>query len=124
MAWAVGFHSRSPAPLATWRGLAYGTVMDSEQVLAILRGAEARLHSLGVRRAALFGSTARGEARPGSDLDIMIEIDPAIPMGVFEYVGIVQALEHLFPVRIDVSNRAAQKDHVRASAARDAVYAF
>ena len=98
--------------------------MDRSHVIATLQANQAALQQLGVRHAALFGSVARGEARPGSDVDIMVDIDPEIGLGVFEYVGIVQALESLFSGRVDVSNRQAQKDHVRASAERDAVYAF
>ncbi len=98
--------------------------MDGQSVIAVLRENQHRLGQLGVRHAALFGSTARGAARPDSDVDIMVEIDPDATIGVYEYVGIVQFLESLFPVRVDVSNRQAQKPHVRATADRDAVYAF
>jgi hypothetical protein len=77
-----------------------------------------------VAHAALFGSVARGESHPDSDIDIMVEIAPEIPMGVFQYVGIVHSIEDLFPVRVDVSNRVALKPHVRPSAERDAIYAF
>lgn len=98
--------------------------MDSSQIIAVLKANESGLRALGVQHAALFGSVARGEAHPESDLDIMVDIDPAVPMGVFEYVGIVQALQRLFPGPVDISNRQAQKAHVRASAERDAVYAF
>ena len=98
--------------------------MDSSQVIAVLKANEGALRALGVQHAALFGSVPRGEARLESDLDIMVDIDPGVPMGVFEYVGIVQALTRLFPVPVDISNRQAQKAHVRAAAERDAVYAF
>jgi len=72
----------------------------------------------------LFGSVARGEDRPDSDIDIMIEIAPDSRMDLFRYVGIVQYVEELFPVPVDVANREGLKPFIRPSAERDAVYAF
>jgi predicted nucleotidyltransferase len=54
----------------------------------------------------------------------MVEIAPDARIGVFEYVGIVQCIEDLFPLRVDVSNREALMPYVRPSAERDAIYAF
>jgi len=98
--------------------------MNREQVLATLRAHQQELRSRGVLHAALFGSVARDEAQPGSDIDIMIEIEPDAPVGVFEYVGITQYLADLFPDRVDVANRRSLKALVRRGAERDAVYAF
>ncbi len=91
-----------------------------------LKAAERALRERGVAHAALFGSVARGEERPDSDIDIMVEIDPAADaeMDVFQYVGIVHFIEDMFQTRVDVSNREALKPYVRPSAERDAVYAF
>ena len=44
-----------------------------DQTIQRLRAAEAEIRQLGVRRLALFGSVARGEARPGSDVDLLVE---------------------------------------------------
>ena len=95
-----------------------------DQIIATLRAHEAELRHRGVRHAALFGSVARGEARPTSDTDIMIELEPQAPVGLFEYVGITQYLADLFPARVDVANWSSLKPLVRPSAERDAVYAF
>ena len=98
--------------------------MNRDEIIGKLKEREADLRARGVVHAALFGSRARGENRPDSDIDIMVEIAPDFPMDVFQYVGVVHAIEDLFPVRVDVSNRTTQKPHVRPSAERDAVYAF
>jgi hypothetical protein len=46
------------------------------------------LRARGISHAAVFGSRARGDDRPDSDIDIMIEIDLAAPIGVYEYVAL------------------------------------
>lgn len=98
--------------------------MNREQVIAMLRAHEPELRHRGVLHAALFGSLARNEAQPASDIDILIEVAPDAPIGVFEYVGITQYLADLFPSRVDVTNRDRLKPLVRPSAERDAMYAF
>jgi hypothetical protein len=98
--------------------------MNRDTVIAELRRNEAELRRMGVIHAALFGSVARNQNRPDSDIDIVIEIDPAAPVGLFEYVAITQYLGDLFPVPVDVANRRTLKPPVQATAERDAVYAF
>ena len=98
--------------------------MDRQAIIARLRENEAALKARGVSHAALFGSHARGENRLGSDIDILVEIEPSYPMDVFQYVGLVHAIEDLFAERVDVSSRAAMKAHVSPASERDAVYAF
>jgi predicted nucleotidyltransferase len=98
--------------------------MDRQTIIARLRENEAALRARGVMHAALFGSRARGEGDPNSDIDILVEIAPDFPMDVFQYVGVVHAIGDLFAGRVDVSNHAAMKPHVRPTAERDAIYAF
>jgi predicted nucleotidyltransferase len=77
-----------------------------------------------VTSAALFGSTARGETGPGSDLDIMIDIDPDAHVDLYDYVGITQYIAELFGMPVDVADRAMLIEPVRRTAEKDAVYAF
>jgi hypothetical protein len=71
--------------------------MNREQVIATLQAHEPELRQCGVLHASLFGSVARGEAMPESDIDILIALEPDAPIGLFEYVGITQFLADLFP---------------------------
>jgi predicted nucleotidyltransferase len=98
--------------------------MKRDDALAILRRNREELRRLGVARAALFGSTVRDQAGSASDVDVLVEIDPAANIGVYEYVAITRYLSGLFPGRVDVANRATLQPHVRPAAERDAIYAF
>jgi predicted nucleotidyltransferase len=97
--------------------------MNREEVIATLRAHEGELRRRGVLHAALFGSVARNEAKPTSDIDILIVVAPDAAVGVFE-VGITHYLADLFPNRVDVTNHSSLKALVRPNAERDAVYAF
>ena len=98
--------------------------MTRDQALAVLKRHEVDLRCRGARHAALFGSVARNAARQDSDIDVLVELDPAVAVRVFEYADIALYLSDLFAGRADVANRAALKAHVRPAAERDAVYAF
>jgi len=100
------------------------TEMTREQVIAVLKAHEKELRGRGVRRIGLFGSVARGEARPDSDIDILIELDPGTPISLFDYAGLKLYIADLFPTPVDVVNRDALKPWVRPPAETDAVYAF
>jgi predicted nucleotidyltransferase len=49
--------------------------MTSDDILRLLREHRAELQQLGARRLGLFGSFAHGEARPDSDVDLLVELD-------------------------------------------------
>lgn len=99
-------------------------MMNSHEALETLRRSETALRARGVRRAALFGSLARGENRPGSDIDIMVEIDPAAHLTVFDYADLKDYIASLFDGPVDVVNRDGLKPYVRPAATADAIYAF
>jgi hypothetical protein len=57
-----------------------------------------------VRRIALFGSYARGDQEPESDVDILVEVDPSIGL---EFVSLAERIETLLGMRVDlISSRA------------------
>ena len=98
--------------------------MNRQDILDRLRENETALRARGVTHAALFGSRARGDNRPDSDIDIMIEIAPEIVQDVYDYVRLKSFISTLFTRRVDVVDRHALKPYVRPPAEGDAVYAF
>jgi predicted nucleotidyltransferase len=98
--------------------------MDKQDILARLRENEAALKARGVTHAALFGSRARGDNRPDSDIDIMIDLAPETVQDVYAYVGLKSYIANLFEEPVDVVNRERLKPYVRPAATADAVYAF
>ena len=52
------------------------TSLTRDQAILRLLAAEAEIRALGVNRLALFGSVLRDEARPDSDVDILVEFSP------------------------------------------------
>ena len=100
--------------------------MKRDEIIETLQARAADLRTRGVAHAALFGSRARGEDRPNSDTDIMIDIDSAAEatMTVYDYVALKRYIASLFDGRVDVVDRQALKPHLRSRAESDAVYAF
>ena len=98
--------------------------MNRDEIITRLREHEAALRERGVAHAALFGSRARGDQRPGSDTDIMIEFDPTARITVFDYAGLKNYIADLFDGRVDVVNRDGLKPYLRPRATADAIYAF
>ena len=98
--------------------------MNTRDAVATLRRYESDLRSRGIRHAAVFGSVARGDNRPESDLDIIIEIEPEARITVFDYVGLKEYIAGLFDGPVDVVSRDGLKPHVRPSATAHAIYAF
>ena len=97
---------------------------EPSEIISKLRENEPALRARGVSHAALFGSRARGDNRPDSDIDIMIEVDPAAGIGVYEYVALKDYIAALFDRPVDVVSREGLKPYVKPAVTTDAIYAF
>jgi predicted nucleotidyltransferase len=74
--------------------------------------------SHGAHNVRLFGSVARGEARPGSDVDLLVDMDS--DRSLLDLVGLGQDLEELLACKVDVLTDAslhpALRDRILAEA--------
>ena len=86
--------------------------MKREQVLSILHEHQAEMDAFGVRRLVLFGSVARAEARPGSDVDLLVEFER--PTGLFGLFALQNRLEELLGCPVDLGTTDSLKERYRA----------
>jgi hypothetical protein len=98
--------------------------MNREEIVARLREHKEALRTRGAAHAAVFGSLARGDHRPESDMDIMIDFDPDARITVVDYAGLKSLIAALFDGPVDVVNRDAWKPYIRPAATSDTTYAF
>ncbi len=65
----------------------------------------------GIKRAAVFGSFARGEDRPNSDIDILIELGK--PMGMFGYTRLIREIEQSLDRPVDLVTDKSLNKYIR-----------
>jgi hypothetical protein len=67
----------------------------------------------GVKELSLFGSAVRGEMRPDSDIDIMVEFEPCARIGLIKFESLVEDLESLAGRRVDLVTKRGLKPWIR-----------
>lgn len=95
--------------------------MERDEIMATLRASLPELQrEFGVRSLALFGSAARGDARPGSDTDILVDFEPDALVTLFTLARLLRRLEALIGSSVDlVENHPGLSDSFRASISKD-----
>jgi predicted nucleotidyltransferase len=95
-------------------------MMNLKTVSALLKRHQADLHQRGVKSLAVFGSLARGEATPASDIDVLVEFDH--PVGLFEFIRLKLYLEELTGRHVDLVTPDALRPAMRAEILNEAVH--
>lgn len=98
--------------------------IQRDEVIARLKPYQSELNSVGVVSLAVFGSVARGDAGPSSDVDLMAEFDEARRLSLFELVGLENRLTEIVGARVDLADRRNLKELVKANAEREAIFVF
>ena len=90
-------------------------LLFTNQRTAILRLAA----QYGARNVRIFGSVARGEARPDSDVDVLVDLEPG--RSLFDLGGLLMELQDLLGCRVDVVTEQGLRPRIRARVLREAV---
>ena len=113
LAAAVGLRLGLHEETAEGAGSGRKAVMRKQALLRTL----AKAH--GARSVELFGSAARGEDRPGSDLDFLVELEPG--RSLLDLIGLAEDLQEALGRKVEAVTAAGMKPRVLAEARRDAV---
>ncbi len=92
--------------------------MTRDTALALLNEHRAELAAFGLRRLALFGSVARDEAGPNSDVDVLVEFEGEPTFK--RYAGLYDRLEDILLCSVDLVTSDSLRIPLHASVERDA----
>jgi uncharacterized protein len=95
--------------------------MDSTDVRRTLQAHREVLQQYGVQEVRVFGSAARGEAGEGSDIDLLVDYDPSVRIGLFAFVRLRRRLSELLGCPVDLVTPDALHPALRESILREAV---
>jgi predicted nucleotidyltransferase len=98
--------------------------MRRDEVIARSKEAEPALRAFGVAGLYLFGSHARDEARPDSDVDVFIDKDRTRKFGFDEFMDAYQLLQERLGDNVDYGTREALHPVLRPEIEREAVRVF
>jgi uncharacterized protein len=99
-------------------------VKTLDEALHRLRASRAELEDAGVRHVAVFGSFARGDDRPDSDIDLLVSLDPELDIGWSAYMELQRFLEAVIGRPVDMVEDAALADRLRTEIEHERVHAF
>jgi predicted nucleotidyltransferase len=98
--------------------------MRREDVIRLLKQAEPELRARGVTSLALFGSTARGEAGPKSDVDVLVELDMARRPTLVDLSGVRLFIGDMLGRETDLAIKDSLRPSYRANIEADAIPIF
>jgi predicted nucleotidyltransferase len=102
--------------------------MKLEPAINVLRDYEPELKAIGVVSVSVFGSVARDEAGPDSDIDVVVQLADDFSEGGFDYFGRMEELEQRLSVilgrKVDGIAEPVRKERLRTEIDRDRVFAF
>jgi predicted nucleotidyltransferase len=99
-------------------------VLTADDVITALCTHAAELQQAGVRHVGLFGSVARGEGRPDSDIDLVVQFDPDARIGLFRLVSLERRLSEILGHSVDLLPEPIEQPRLRANVDRDRRSAF
>ena len=99
-----------------------GWVVRRQEALILLAKHQNTLKDFGVKSLMLFGSVARDEARPDSDVDLLVEFDR--PVGLFTFVRLKRYLEEILESSVDLGTSDSLNSYLHEPVIWEAIRTF
>jgi predicted nucleotidyltransferase len=101
--------------------LDYILFMTPEDVRRLIEPEASALRSRGVTALYVFGSVARGEASSTSDIDVIVDYDPASEFNLIDLAGVHRRLSECLGASVDVVTRSGIHRRIRERVLNEAV---
>lgn len=98
--------------------------MTREEIITTIRTAAPALKAEGVMKLAIFGSRARGDARPDSDLDVLVEVEPNARFSLLNLVGVEHIIEDVTGLSVQATMRRSLEPRMAERIADDIIEVF
>jgi len=98
--------------------------LAASDVIGALRAHRTALQQAGIAHLSLFGSVARGQAGPDSDIDLAAEFAPSAKMDLIRLVGLERELTEILGRRVEILPEPIRRPSLRANLERDRIRAF
>jgi len=95
--------------------------MNRDEAIQIIKAHQKELDEIyGVSSLALFGSVARNEAGPTSDIDLLVEFHR--PVGLFGLFALQDRMEDICQCKVDLGTKDSLKPHLRSKILAEVIF--
>lgn len=98
--------------------------MQTGELIEKIRVLQSQLEAEGVDHLALFGSRARGDNKPGSDVDLLVEVDPTRRFSLLDLIGVEQIVENATGISANAIMRRSLRQDFATAIANDLIEVF
>jgi predicted nucleotidyltransferase len=95
--------------------------LTKDRIIHLIRESKARLNSLGVESIGLFGSFAKGNASPQSDVDILVEFDPG-KKTYDNFIDTCFLLDELFGRKVELVTAESLSPYIKPYVIKEVEY--
>lgn len=92
-----------------------------EQIVSRIKELDEPIRAKGATGLYIYGSRARGDHRPDSDLDVLVDYDPVTKFSLVELAGIQRILEEALGIEVHVGTWRGMSPRFRSAVESEAV---